>query len=140
MILFTLCYLSAIITNIPKFFGVNDSRSVLRKIDLILKGHYVLIVFTALTAGVTEELIVRGYLFPRLSLLIKNKYAPIIISASVFSMFHFAYHSLDEYLFTFFFGLITALYYQKFRSIKVLIVFHFLYDLFAITIAQHFLK
>jgi membrane protease YdiL (CAAX protease family) len=40
-----------------------------------------LLVFTCLTAGITEEIIFRGYLLPRLEILLKNKNLSVIISS-----------------------------------------------------------
>jgi membrane protease YdiL (CAAX protease family) len=37
----------------------------------VLKKNRLLLVFTCLTAGITEEIIFRGYLLPRLEILLK---------------------------------------------------------------------
>lgn len=90
-----------------------------------------LLVFSALTAGVTEELICRGYILSRLQLLLKNNNLAIGISAALFCTLHFTYHSYQQLIFTFIFGCIFGLHYQKYRSMTVLIFAHTFIDLVA---------
>ncbi|MBS1528521.1 MAG: CPBP family intramembrane metalloprotease [Bacteroidetes bacterium] len=86
-----------------------------------------------LTAGVVEKLTIRGFVLPRLSLIFESKYIPIIISSILFSLLHIGYRNVGECIFTFLFGLMSALCYEKFRNIKVLMIFHFLFDLMIFT-------
>ena len=99
-----------------------------------------LMLFTAVTAGVTEELIFRGYVLTRLSLLFKNKYIPIFISAIAFASLHYSYRSLREYILTFLIGILFGAYYQKYRNIKVLIAVHFMIDIISLEVGTHFYK
>jgi hypothetical protein len=92
------------------------------------KHNIPLLLFTAATAGVVEELIFRGYLQPRLELLFKNSWAAIIVSALLFGLLHITYGTLSNVVIPIFIGLVFAWYYQKFRNIKVLIACHFLID------------
>jgi hypothetical protein len=87
-----------------------------------------LLLFTCLTAGITEELIFRGYLLPRLEILFKNKWAAIIISALLFGLAHGGYGDLSKMLVPFIIGFIFAFYYTRYRSLTVLIICHFLID------------
>lgn len=96
--------------------------------------------FTAVTAGVTEELIFRGYVLTRLSLVFKNKYISLIVSAIAFASLHYSYRSLREYIFTFLIGILFGFYYQKYRNIKVLIVVHFMIDIISLELGTHFYK
>jgi len=114
---------------IPSLFGYHDDYTILMHWNALLKKNTLLLVFVCVTAGITEEIIFRGYLLPRLSLLFKGKYTAVILSSLMFSMIHFSYKNLSEYIFTFFFGLICGVYYQKYRAITPLIYTHFLYDL-----------
>lgn len=91
-------------------------------------------VFTALTAGVTEEFIFRGYLQPRLTVIFKNPYAAIILSSLLFGLLHFKYGTLANVIGPIFIGLIFSLYYWKYRNLTVLILCHFLWDLISLLI------
>jgi membrane protease YdiL (CAAX protease family) len=97
----------------------------------IIKSNRPLLFFTCLTAGFTEELQMRAYVLPRLSLLFKSEYWPVVISALIFSFLHLGYWNLSECIFTFVFGFICAMFYKKYQNIQVLIILHFLYDLLA---------
>jgi len=94
-----------------------------------LRNNTFLLVFTALTAGVTEELIFRGYLQTRLQQLLKNPYWAIIISSLIFGLAHFRYGTIKNMVGPFIIGSGLAFYYWKYRNIKVTIIFHFLWDL-----------
>jgi membrane protease YdiL (CAAX protease family) len=107
---------------------------------MLLINRQWLIFFICLTAGVTEELIFRGYVMTRLSLLFKNDYAAIIVSALGFSALHYGYKSLHELIFAFLIGIVFGIYYQKYRNIKVLIAAHFLIDLINMELLTHFYK
>ena len=128
-VLFVLIFGAQIISSIPRRFGFDDNLKVLKDWNKLLKQNMVLLVFVCLTAGITEELLLRAYIFPRLSLIFKSGYLPVLISSLLFSLMHLGYGNLSECIFTFLFGLICAVCYQKYRNIKVLIIFHFLYDL-----------
>jgi membrane protease YdiL (CAAX protease family) len=117
-LLYLLMVAAALIARLPHLFGVHENRELIYKLTAVLKNKYPLLVFTALTAGITEELIFRGYILTRLSLLFSKAWVPVIISALVFSAAHIAYKSLNELIFTFLFGIVCAFYYQKYRDIK----------------------
>ncbi|MBN8854098.1 MAG: hypothetical protein BGO55_06880 [Sphingobacteriales bacterium 50-39] len=106
-----------------------ESSKVLHRIVDFLGKNLFLLVFTALTAGVTEELIFRGYLQPRLELLLKNPYWAIFISSLIFGLAHFRYGTVKNVVDPFIIGLGLAVYYWRYRNIKVAIIFHFLWDL-----------
>jgi membrane protease YdiL (CAAX protease family) len=80
------------------------------------------------TAAFCEELIFRGYLIPRLHLFFKNIWYPIVISALLFSFCHLGYQTMFYVFYTLAVGLLFGYHYQKYRNIKVLILFHFLWD------------
>ncbi|HTD97904.1 MAG TPA: CPBP family intramembrane glutamic endopeptidase [Mucilaginibacter sp.] len=128
-VLFLLIFGAQIIASVPRYLGFHDNVVVLKYWNDMLRHHLFLFVFTCFTAGVTEELLIRGYVLPRLSLLFKSGYQPVIISSLLFSLLHIGYRNLGECIFTFVFGIICAVCYQKYRNIKLLMLFHFLYDL-----------
>jgi membrane protease YdiL (CAAX protease family) len=100
-------------------------------VDLFRTNKYLLF-FTALTAGVTEELLFRGYLLPRLELLFKNPYIAIFISSLLFGLMHYRYGTLTNAIGPFIIGIIFAIYYWKYRNITLLILFHFVWDVFGL--------
>ncbi len=114
--------------------GLSKKSDALSVIVNILRSNKILLVFTALTAGVVEELIVRGYIQPRLQLIFKNGWVSIIISSLVFGLLHYKYGTLLNIAGPFFIGLVFAFYYWKYRNIRILIACHFLWDLVALLI------
>lgn len=98
----------------------------------IFREHQWLIFVTAGTAGIVEELTFRGYLMPRILVLFKSPALAIIISSVLFGLLHFGYGTIVQVIGPFFIGLIFAIYYYKFRNIKILIVCHILWDIMAI--------
>lgn len=136
-----LLYLSsigaAIISTLPVLLGEHENNAMMKKIIAIITGHHVTIFFIALTAGVTEELIFRGYLLTRLSQWFRNNVAAIIVSSLLFAALHYKYGSTRELIFTFLIGMIFSIYYIKYRNIKAIIVTHFLIDYINMNIAAH---
>lgn len=88
-----------------------------------------LFVFSAITAGVCEELIFRGYLLPRMLLLVKNKWLAIVISALLFGLAHYRNADWLYILFPFIIGLVFSYYYYRYRSLTTLIISHIIIDL-----------
>ena len=130
-ILFIVTKCCGFISTIPRLFGYHDDYTVMRYWRTALKGDIPMLVFTSITAGFTEELQMRAYILPRLYMLLKSPYLPIVISALIFSLLHLGYHNLGECIFTFGFGVVCAFFYKKYQNIQILIIFHFLYDLIA---------
>jgi membrane protease YdiL (CAAX protease family) len=120
---------AGIISKAPALLGFHDNREIMFHMVTILNKSWPLLIFGAITAGVVEELIFRGYLVPRLELIFKNKYMPVIISALMFGFVHFRYHSYSEVIFASLFGVVFAIHYQWYRNIKILIVSHAIVDL-----------
>jgi len=127
----------AIIRIVCHFFHVDVKSETLENAIRIFKAHKYLAVFAALTAGVTEELIFRGYLQPRLEILFKNPYVAIFVSSAIFGLLHFGFGTIINMVGPFVIGLIYAIYYQKYRNIKVLIISHFLWDIIVIFVSMN---
>lgn len=87
---------------------------------------------TAFTAGICEELIFRGYILSRLTKICKSNAVVVIISAVLFSLAHYNYGTLVMLINPFWFGLISSIFYLKYKNIKALIIAHILIDLIAI--------
>jgi membrane protease YdiL (CAAX protease family) len=137
LVLYILSISASIVSVIPALFGERENNAMMKKIIAMVTGHQAMIFFIALTAGVTEELIFRGYLLTRLSQLLKNNAAAIIVSSLLFAVLHYKYGSLRELIFTFLIGVLFSIYYIKYRNIKAIIVTHFLIDYINMNIATH---
>lgn len=118
-----------------KLLGLENKSLVLQKIIQFLKHKHLLLFFTALTAGVVEELIFRGYLQPRLTKIFKNPHVAIFISCSLFALMHYKYGTVINVVGPFFIGLVFAYFYWKYQNIKILIFCHFLWDLILLLMA-----
>jgi membrane protease YdiL (CAAX protease family) len=115
----------AVVGVVMKYFGFLQRSDVIGK---ILKFSTPLKLFAVLTAAVTEELIVRGYAMPRLQLYFKKPLWPIVISTVLFGLGHITYGTVINVAGPLYIGLVFALYYQKYRNIKVLMICHFIID------------
>ncbi len=110
---------------------VTSSGSRVPEIVEIFRQNIPLLFFTSLTAGVTEELLFRGYLQTRFKKLFNNSFVAIFLSSLLFGLLHYRYGTIANVLVPFIIGLVFAFYYQKYRNIKVLIICHMLWDLVA---------
>lgn len=106
-----------------------ESSNLMKQMISLFKTNPFLLMYTAITAGVTEELIFRGYLLPRLKILLKSPFLAIFISALIFSLAHFQYGTIINVVAPFIIGLALAFYYWEYRNIKIIIIFHILWDL-----------
>jgi membrane protease YdiL (CAAX protease family) len=132
IILYALIYASWTVAAIPHYLGYHEDNSLMRKANLIMQSYPVLLVVVCITAGITEELIFRGYILSRLSLFFKGTHWPVIISALIFASVHLAYKSFSEIIFVFLFGLIFGYHYQRYRNLTLLMIMHFVTDIIAL--------
>lgn len=123
-----LAYCAMMIAAIPRWLGFHDNDTLLKYWNALLRKNTWLLVFTCVTAGFTEELLFRAYVLPRLALIFKSAYTPVIVSALIFAAIHLGNWNLSQIIFTFLLGLICGLYYQRYRNLQALIIFHALYD------------
>jgi uncharacterized protein len=98
----------------------------------LFKNNIPLLIFTALTAGVTEELIFRGYMQPRLEKAFNSPVIAIIITSFLFGALHSSYGTLFQLLTPIFIGALFSVFYSKYRNIKILILCHFLVDILSL--------
>jgi membrane protease YdiL (CAAX protease family) len=103
----------------------------------VLKAHPWLIFYSAALAGLTEELTFRGYLLPRLEILLGHRVPAIILSSVLFSLAHLQYRTVHEVVSTFVIGMLLALYYDRYRNIKAAILFHALWDVSSVYLLLH---
>ena len=128
-IIFFIIIGAIIIASILKTCGFIEQKNLkLLEIVSVLKDNLALLTFTCITAGVTEELIFRGYLMPRLAYFFNNKYAPILISSVLFGLMHVGFGTIFQVVGPIMIGFVFAVYYQKYRNIKILIFCHFFWD------------
>jgi membrane protease YdiL (CAAX protease family) len=134
VLLFLLILCCGMIARLPSLFGFHDNYIITQRAMALIKSNKFGFAFTLVTAGVTEELIIRGYMLPRLELVIKNRYLPLIITSFLFAALHYGYHNLGELIFTFCFAIVFGSHYQNYRSISTLIVMHTLVDIIALSV------
>lgn len=114
---------------ITKLAHTNQDSSKMAELIPILRKSPLLLIFTCLTAGVTEELLMRGYMMPRLNILFKSPVAAIIISSVLFGLLHASWGTWVQIVAPFLIGLVLAYAYWKYRSIKINMIAHFIFDL-----------
>lgn len=137
ILLYLLVLGCGVIAHIPTWLGFHDDNSIMLKMNGIIQRYPLLLVCVCLNAGISEELIFRGYILSRLSLFFPDKHWPVFISALIFTSVHLAYKNLGEVLFVFLFALVFGYHYQKYRNLTVLMIVHFITDLIAIGLYHH---
>lgn len=104
------------------------------QISSLFKNNYFIIIFTCLTAGVIEELLMRAYIQPRIEKIYKSPVLGIVISAILFGILHSTYGTVGQVVVPFFIGIVFALFYKKYSNIKILIICHFMFDFISLMI------
>jgi membrane protease YdiL (CAAX protease family) len=110
-----------------------QSERLIKMIE-IFRNNIPLLVFSAVTAGVTEELLFRGYLLPRFALLFKNDYVAVFISSLLFALMHAGYGTITNMVGPLIIGTVFAIHYLKYRNMVFLVIFHTVWDLIALFI------
>lgn len=106
----------------------------LTRFVLIMKGNFLLLFFVAATAGITEEIIFRGFIQTRLETIFKNHWIAIICTSLLFSVLHASYGTIPQVVIPFFIGMVFSVFYYRYRSLRILIVVHFLFDLLSLLV------
>lgn len=112
---------------IQVFTQENLSRKVVQ-IASLFKNNYPLMISICLTAGVVEELLMRGYIQPRIEKIYNSPYLGIFVSAALFGILHSTYGTVGQVVIPFFIGIVFAVFYKTYSNIKILIISHFMYD------------
>ncbi|WP_027388409.1 CPBP family intramembrane glutamic endopeptidase [Chryseobacterium gregarium] len=127
--LYFICLFGGVFVNVLVKISTHEKTSgQLVRLALIFKGNYPLIILTCLTAGVVEELLMRGYMQPRMEKIYRNPYVGIIIPAVLFGILHSTYGTFGQVLVPFFIGVVFAVFYKRYSNIKILMACHFMYD------------
>ena len=121
------------------FFHFSNDSAKLNAMLIIFKENKWLLYFTVITAGITEELLFRGYLMPRIEQLTKSSFWAIIISSLLFGLSHWGFGTVMQVIGPVFIGIIFAIFYYKYRNLKTLMIFHALWDLVQLLVAIHML-
>lgn len=95
----------------------------------LFKHNIPLLIFTAATAAIVEELIFRGYIQPRIEVIFKKPIWGIIGSALLFALLHLSYDTWLQIIGPLFIGFVFSIFYWKYRNIKILIICHLVIDL-----------
>jgi len=122
---------SAIVALLLKAMGLLRQSPVIK---WLLAMSLPLKLFAVISAGVIEELYFRAYLMSRLQLYFKGPWPGIIISALLFGLVHAGFGTIVNLIVPFYTGLLFGWYYKRYRNIKVLIICHFLIDLFSLVL------
>ncbi len=117
-----------------RFFTHESMSSKIVQLSYIFKNNYSLIIFTCLTAGIVEELLMRGYIQTRIERIYKNQYAGVFVSAVLFGILHSAYGTIGQVAVPCFIGIVFAMFYKIYSNIKILIICHFMYDFISLMI------
>ncbi len=133
--LLAICLAGTIMINmLLSLNGHIQHSSKMQEMLTIFRSNKPLLIFTAFTAGVVEELIFRGYLQPRFEMIFHKPWIAILLSSLIFGLMHYKYGTLRNIITPIFIGFIFSLYYSRYRNIKVLILCHFLWDFIVLTI------
>ncbi len=120
---------NTLISKILSYLASNIASPKMLEFETLFKHNFLLLIFTAATAAIVEELIFRGYIQSRIEYIFKKPIWGIIGSALLFALLHISYATWLQFLGPLFIGLVFSIYYWKYRNIKVLIICHFLIDL-----------
>ncbi|MFZ4928885.1 lysostaphin resistance A-like protein [Chryseobacterium sp. Mn2064] len=133
--LYLICNVGGAFLNlIIHFFTHEKISSKLFELSLLFKNNYFLIIFTSFTAGAVEELLMRGYIQPRIEKIYNSPVLGILVSAILFGILHSTYGTIGQVVVPFFIGLVFAIFYKKYSNIKILIICHFLIDFISLMI------
>ncbi|MFY1046546.1 CPBP family intramembrane glutamic endopeptidase [Chryseobacterium sp. GP-SGM7] len=129
ILLYLICLFGGAFLNAIIIFLTKEKVSErLLEFKILFKNNYLLIIFTCLTAGVIEELLMRAYIQPRIEKIYNSPALGIIVSALLFAILHSTYGTIAQVVGPFFIGIVFALFYKKYSNIKILIICHFMFD------------
>lgn len=135
LILYLICAIGGTFLNFLIKISTHENVSgKLVKLFHIFRNNEALIIFSCLTAGVVEELLMRGYMQPRIEKIYNSRYAGIMVSAILFGILHSTYGTVGQVLVPCFIGIVFAMFYKIYSNIRILITCHFIYDFVSLMI------
>lgn len=133
--LYVICVFGGAFLNAIIIFLTQEKPSErLLELKKLFSNNYFLIIFTCLTAGIVEELLMRVYIQPRIEKIYNSPMMGVIGSAILFGILHSTYGTIGQVVVPFFIGIVFALFYKKYSNIKILIICHFLIDFISMMI------
>lgn len=134
-IIYLICaFGGAFLNAVIQIAGHEKTSGKLLQLSSLFSNNYPLIIFTCLTAGVVEELLMRGYIQPRVERIYNSRFTGIFLSAILFGILHSTYGTIGQVAVPFFIGIVFASFYQKYSNLKILIICHFIYDFISLMI------
>ncbi|WET50512.1 CPBP family intramembrane metalloprotease [Chryseobacterium indologenes] len=128
----------AILNGLIQFLLHKEESNKILQFSSLFKNDYFLIIFTCFTAGAVEELLMRGYIQPRIEKIYNSPFIGVFVSAVLFGILHSTYGTIGQVVVPFFIGVVFAMFYKKYSNIKILIVCHFMID-FVTLMAMNFI-
>ncbi|NIF04867.1 CPBP family intramembrane metalloprotease [Chryseobacterium sp. Tr-659] len=127
--LYLICILGGAFLNLLIHLLIHEKTSdKLLGLSFLFKNNYFLIIFTCLTAGAVEELLMRGYIQPRIEKIYNSPISGVLVSALLFGVLHSTYGTIGQVVVPFFIGVVFAAFYKLYSNIKILIICHFMID------------
>ena len=133
--LYFICLLGgAILNGIIYLLTHEKPSSKLIEFKSALNSNYLLIIFICLTASIAEELLMRGYIQPRIEKMYNSPFLSVAISSILFGLLHINYGTIGQIIGPIFIGVVFALFYKRYSNIKILIICHFMFDFVSIMV------
>ncbi len=117
-----------IYSTINRYLDISLIGEMYKQQQVVFRNNIYILIFSVITAGITEELIFRGYYMPRIEILTNNKWLTILLSSLLFGLIHLRYGNIMALIMPFLIGLILAMHYYKYRNLSVLIISHIIID------------
>lgn len=92
--------------------------------------------FLSLGAGITEEIIFRGYSITRLQQLTKNKPVSIIIPVVAFAFAHIGYGTVQHVMSALASGIVLTIFYLKYKNLLANMIGHALFAFLLLALAR----
>jgi membrane protease YdiL (CAAX protease family) len=125
VVLIILVLLSFATEPLVKFLNLQSQNI---EIAHVLMLPYILRIFLVMTAGITEEIIFRGYLIERINFLTNHLLFSAIISYLAFIIFHIPFWGIGGAIQIAVWAIPITILYVRRRNLTTCIIIHLLYD------------
>lgn len=119
---FVILFVSDFLINSLGLLGQGNERVHLLSIPYYLR------IFMVITAGITEEIIFRGYIIERANMLINSLIISSIISIIAFTILHIPFWGIIGAMQVAFWAIPITILYMRSRNVIICIIIHILYD------------
>jgi len=130
-------YITSIIILMAVMIGLNLIPDLFNHLEMQLADMHVqaemeayqherpfLLIITAFTGGIVEEMVFRAYMLPRLYSILTKKWAAVLISSILYAALYYTYGTWLNMLIPFLTGIVFGYFYMKYRSISILLIAH----------------